>query len=35
LGDLTDGRIWEQIAAKHPQRKQRITEAAYVKRNCE
>ena len=29
LGDLTHGRIWEQIAAKHPKRKRQIPEGAW------
>jgi hypothetical protein len=28
LGDLTDERIWEQIAAKHPEQKRQIPEEA-------
>ena len=30
LGDLAYGIIWEQIATKHPQRKQRIQKAAWA-----
>jgi hypothetical protein len=30
LGDLTDGRIWDQIAAKHPERKRQIPEESWA-----
>jgi hypothetical protein len=30
MGDLTDGSIWEQITAKHPERKRQIPERAFT-----
>ena len=30
LGDLTDGSVWEQIEAKHPERKRQIPERAWT-----
>ena len=30
LGDLTNGIIWEQITAKHPERKRQIPERAWT-----